>query len=277
MTIFTKNLILEQGADFSIKFNWLVGKIQIQSIVIGSPIIINTSVPHRLTTNDRVIVRETACYPDINENYQVTVIDTTSFSITGGITEVSVTPDENRGEKESSWTDPYYGFIGIPKNLTGYSWSAKVSNNYSNSAGVSGILGSVVAGSNQVLLNITTNTIKIEVGDFVTITGSGITNSPVKSIISSPNGLNAVIETMSSATTTVTNAKIIKTAGTIAQFLVESVENYGEIILSLAASATANFPIEGDRKYFWDLFGTTLEGSKMKLIKGILEINPSVL
>jgi hypothetical protein len=273
----TKTIVIEQGADFSTKLNWLIRKIPITTITIGSPGIISTGTPHRLSNGDKIILRETNTYPGINSNYQVTVISPDTFSIEQGINEVDITDQRDSLEKEPNWIAPYYGFVGVPNNLTGYSWSAKISNSYSNSGGIEGVIGSVVVGNNQVLLNATSNNLNIEVGDLVTVSGSGITSQPVKSIAKTPHRLNAVLEFFVTATHTVTNAKVLITPGNIAQFLIETIGDYGEIVLSLPASTTSLIPIEGDRKYFWDLFGTTMSGSKVKLIKGILEINPSVL
>ena len=273
----TKTITVEQGADFSTKLNWLIRKIPIESITSGSPTVISTGVPHRLSNGDKIILRETTTYPSINNNYQVTVISPNTFSITQSTSEISITESHDSLEKETNWTDPYYGFVGIPNNLTGYSWSAKISNNYSNSGGIEGVVGSVAAGRNQVLLNTTGNDLDIAVGDLITVAGSGITNQPVKSIAKTPYRSSAVLEFFVTATSTVTNMRVSRSSGTIAQFLVETVADYGEIVISLPASTTLQIPIEGDRKYFWDLFGTTLQGSKVKLIKGILEINPSVL
>jgi hypothetical protein len=273
----TKTITVEQGADFSTKLNWLLRKIPISGITSGSPTVISTGIPHRLSNGDKIILRETTTYPGINNNYQVTVISPNTFSITQSTSEVSITESRDSLEKETNWPEPYYGFIGIPNNLTGYSWSAKVSNNYSNSGGIEGVVGSVALGSNQVLLNTTSNNLDIEVGDLITVVGSGITNQPVKSIAKTPYRLNAVLEFFVTATSTVANTKVSRTSGTIAQFLIETTDDYGEIVISLPASTTSQIPIEGDRKYFWDLFGTTTEGSKIKLIKGTLEINPSVL
>ena len=273
----TKTITVEQGADFSTKLNWLTRKIPIGSITKGSPTVINTGISHRLSNGDKIILRETTTYPSINNNYQVTVMSPSTFSITQSTSEISITESQNSLEKETNWTDPYYGFVGIPKNLTGYSWSAKISNNYSNSGGIEGVVGSVAAGRNQVLLNTTSNNLDIAVGDLITVVGSGITNQPVKSIAKTPYRLSAVLEFFVTATSTVTNTKVSRSSGTMAQFLVETVDDYGEIVISLPASTTLQIPTEGDRKYFWDLFGTTLQGSKVKLIKGILEINPSVL
>ena len=273
----TKTITVEQGADFSTKLNWLTRKIPIGSITKGSPTVISTGIPHRLSNGDKIILRETTTYPSINNNYQVTVISPNTFSITQSTSEISITESHDSLEKETNWTDPYYGFVGIPNNLTGYSWSAKISNNYSNSGGIEGVVGSVAAGRNQVLLNTTGNDLDIAVGDLITVAGSGITNQPVKSIAKTPYRSSAVLEFFVTATSTVTNMRVSRSSGTIAQFLVETVDDYGEIVISLPASTTSQIPIEGDRKYFWDLFGTTLQGSKVKLIKGTLEINPSVL
>ena len=275
--VFTKDIEIEQGADFNLELNWLIAKVQIKTITVGSPIVIETVTAHRLATGDKIIIRESNTYPNIQGNYTVTVIDNFSFSVTGSVTEVN--PTLQYVEKEDTWLDPYYGFIGVPKNITNYSWSAKVANNYNNSAGINGVLGSVATGTNQVLLNISTNNININIepGDFVTVAGSGITNATVRSVISNPTGTNAVLEVSSSATTTVTNAKISRIAGIIAQFVITANNDYGSIKLNLPASSTNLFPIEGDRKFYWDLFGTTVGGEKTKLVKGKVQINPSVL
>ena len=274
----TKTITVEQGADFSTKLNWLIRKIPITSITSGSPTVINTGIPHRLSNGDKIVLRETTTYPNINNNYQVTVISPSSFSVAQATSEVSITENRDSREKETNWTGSYYGFVGIPNNLTGYSsWSAKISNNYSNSRGIEGVVGSVALGSNQVLLNTADGNINIEVGDLITVAGSGITAQRVRSVAKTPFRLNAVLEFFVTATSTVANARVSKTSGPIAQFLIETVGDYGEIVISLPASTTSQIPIEGDRKYFWDLFGTTTEGNKVKLIKGVLEINPSVL
>lgn len=274
--VFTKTLVVEQGADLNVSLNWLINKLQISTITIGNPTIINTKGNHRITTNDKVVIRETNCYPVLDGNYQATVITASSFSVPINTTELAVTPIANQYEREVTYTDPYYGFVGIPKDISAYTWTAKVANNYTNSAGVSGVLGSVTNGSNQVLLNIPNKILDISVGDSVTVTGSGITNSIVRSVVSSADKNYGVLETVASATATVSNAKITRTAGTLATFVINTINDYGEITLALSASATNNIPTEGDRSYLWDLFGTSTGGSKIKLVRGNLSINPSV-
>lgn len=275
--VFERTLIVEQGTDLSVSFNWLLYKFKILSITPGNPVVITTSGNHRLTTNDKVVIRETNCYPVLDGNYVATVISLNSFSVPVSISEVNITPSNLQYEREKDWSDPYYGLLGIPKDIADYTWSAKVANNYTSSAGVSGILGSVTSGSNQVLLNIPNKNLDISAGDTVTIASSGITNSVVRSVIASADKLSGVLETTASATTTVTNAKITRTAGTLATFTINTINAYGEISMSLSASATNALPTEGDRSYYWDLFGTTTGGSKIKLIRGILKVNPSVV
>ena len=65
----TKTITVEQGADFSTKLNWLTRKIPIGSITKGSPTVISTGIPHRLSNGDKIILRETTTYPSINNNY----------------------------------------------------------------------------------------------------------------------------------------------------------------------------------------------------------------
>lgn len=274
--VFTKTLVVEQGADLNVSFNWLINKLQISTIGIGNPTIINTKGNHRLVTNDKIVIRETNCYPILDGNYQVTVISPNSFSVPVNTTELAVTPTVYQYEREVTYTDPYYGFVGTPKDISGYTWTAKLANNYTSSAGVSGVLGSVTNGSNQVLLNIPNKILDISVGDTVTIAGSGITNSIVKSVVSSADKNYGVLETVASATTTTSNAKITRTAGTLANFVISTITAYGEITLALSASATNSIPTEGDRSYLWDLFGISSTGSKIKLVRGTLKINPSV-
>jgi hypothetical protein len=268
---------VEQGADLSVSLNWLINKIQISTIVVGNPTVINTKGNHHLISNDKVVIRETNCYPLLDGNYQVTVISANSFSVAVTTSEVAVTSAAYQYEREATYTEPYYGFVGIPKDISGYTWTAKIANNYTNSAGVSGILGSVTTGSNQILLNIPNKILDISVGDTVTIAGSGITNSIVRSIVSSADKNYGVLETVASATSTVSSAKITRTAGIIASFVITTIAAYGEITLALSASATNNIPTEGDRSYLWDLFGTSNTGSKIKLVKGLIKVNPSVI